>query len=114
MDGYERVIIIDSIQTRDGKPGTIYKLAPEDFGQARHSATIHNVTLLGALELGKKLGLNMPREVILYAIEAEDVVSFSEECTPQVEKSIPVAVDMILKEVAADAPADSTGLYNHP
>ncbi len=98
--GYERVIVIDSIQTKGGKPGTIYRLSPSDFDQARHAATLHGVGLLGALALGETLRLDMPQEVILFAIEAEDVVTFSEQCTPQVERAIPLAEDMVLKEVA--------------
>ena len=34
MAGFERVIIVDSIQTRDGKPGTVYRLSSQDFDQA--------------------------------------------------------------------------------
>lgn len=100
--GYERVIVVDSIQTQGGRPGAIYRLEPGDFEMARHSATLHDVGLLSALELGRRLGLHMPREVILFAIEAEDVTSFSEQCTPQVAKAVPLAVDMVLKEVKND------------
>ena len=103
--GYERAIIVDSIQTQGGKAGTIYRLTPADFEVAHNSTTLHDVGLLTALKLGQRLELDMPREVILFAVEGEDLVTFSEKCSPEVEKAIPVVVDLILKEVASDTPA---------
>ena len=100
--GYERLIIIDAIQTRGGKPGAIYKLSPGDFKTGR-MAVIHDVGLLTALELGRKLEMEMPRNVVIIAIEAKDMATFSEECTPEVKKAIPKAVEMVLKELGGDA-----------
>lgn len=103
--GYERVIVVDSVQTQGGKPGAIYRMIPSDLDIARNSTTLHDVGLLTALELGQRLDMDMPCEVIIFSIETEDVVTFSEECTPEVEKAIPVVVGLILEEVARDAVA---------
>ena len=35
--------------------------------------------------------------IILVGIEAEDILNFSEQCTPAVEAAIPQAVEMVLK-----------------
>jgi len=101
--GYERLIIIDAIQTRGGKPGAVYKLSPGDFKTGR-MAVIHDLGLFSALELGRKLEMNMPGEVVIFAIEAKDMVTFSEKLSPEVKKAVPKAVDMVVKEVSADAP----------
>ena len=98
MAGYERLIIVDAIQTKGGKPGAIYKLAPEDF-KIGHMAIIHDLGLFSALEMGRKLGMDMPHEVIIFAIEAKDMETFSEECTPEVEESIPRAAEVVMKEI---------------
>lgn len=99
MAGYEKLIIVDAIQTKSGKPGDIYKLAPEDF-KIGHMAIIHDLGLFSALELGRKLGMDMPREVVIFAIEAKDMATFSEECTSEVKKAIPKAVDTVLREMS--------------
>ena len=96
--GYERLIIMDAIQTRGGKPGAIYKLSPTDFKTGR-MAVIHDLGLLGALELGRKLEMDMPGKVIIFAIEAKDMVTFSENLSPEVEEAIPRVVEAVLKEV---------------
>jgi hydrogenase maturation protease len=99
ITGYERLIIVDAIQTRDGKPGDIYRLTPADFKVGR-MAVIHDVGLFSALELARKLDMEVPREVVIFAIEAKDIATFSEKCSAEVEEAIPQAADMVLKEVS--------------
>jgi len=97
--GYDRAIIIDAIQTTDGKPGQIYKLDAKAFDSARRVVSPHDIDFSTALEFGSKLGLSMPTRVTIFAIETSDVSTFSEECTPQVQKAIPKCVRMIVREL---------------
>jgi hydrogenase maturation protease len=97
--GYETVIIVDAIQTKQGKIGKIHRLDSSSLITTRHTASTHNVNFASALELGRKLELAIPEKIIIFAIEAADVNTFSEECTPSVKNSIPRCVDKILKEI---------------
>ena len=103
VTGYERLIIIDAIQTRGGKPGAIYKLSPGNFKTGR-MAVIHDLGLVSTLELGRKLEMEMPHEVVIFAIEAKDMVTFSEQLSPEVEKAVPDAVEAVMKVVGAHSP----------
>lgn len=97
--GYDKAIIIDAIQTLDGKPGQIYRLDPEAFDTTRRTASPHDVNFTTALEFGKRLGLALPQQIVIFAIEASDISTFSEECTPEVRQAIPVCVEMVLQEL---------------
>jgi hydrogenase maturation protease len=97
--GYDKVVIIDAIQTKKGKAGQIYRMKPEDFSFAKHLSSPHQINLVTALELGKMLNLVMPKEITILALEAKDVSNFSERCTPEVEKAIPEAVKIVLTEL---------------
>jgi hydrogenase maturation protease len=99
LTGYDKVIIIDAIQTGAGTPGQIYRLEPEILADTRHAGTPHDVNLATALELGRELQLPLPQQVIIFAIEVKDVTSFGEECTPEVLKAIPACVEMIVQEL---------------
>lgn len=99
VTGYERLIIVDAIQTKEGTPGNIYRLSPADFKVGR-MAVIHDVGLFNALELARKLDMEVPGEVVIFAIEAKDIATFSEKCSPEVKKAIPQAIEMVLKEVS--------------
>ena len=41
---YGSVIIIDAIKTKDGVPGTIYKLTPDNFKETLHLSSFHDVS----------------------------------------------------------------------
>ena len=97
--GYDRAIIIDAIQTIGGKAGDIYRLDTQAFDAARHAVSPHDIDFTTALEFGKKLGLSLPQQIVIFAIEASDVRTFIEECTPEVQKTIPTCVEMVLQEL---------------
>ncbi|HEX78127.1 MAG TPA: hydrogenase maturation protease [Dehalococcoidia bacterium] len=99
LTGYDRAIIIDAIQTVGGKAGQIYRLAPDAFHFTRHAAPPHDVNLATALELGSRLGLALPRQIVIFAIEVADASTFGEECTPEVMRAIPVCAEMVVEEL---------------
>lgn len=99
LTGYDRAIIIDAIRTEKGTPGNIYRFGPDALVDTLHAGNPHDVNFATALELGKKLDIKMPQEIIFYAIDAEDVTSFSEECTPSVQKALPECAAMVMGEL---------------
>ena len=98
VPGYDKLIIIDSIKTERGKPGEVYKLALEDLKPAMDFTSSHGIGIATALELGRRLGYRMPRYVSVYAVEIEDNVTFSENCTQEVEKRMPLITKQIISE----------------
>lgn len=97
--GYNKVIIIDAIQSAKGEAGQIYRLGPDSFSTSLHSTSPHDIDLTTALEFGRQLKLPLPEEIIFFAIEAADIRTFSEECTPEVLQSIDKCVEMVVREV---------------
>jgi len=106
--GHRRVIIVDAIRTPDGSPGDIYRLHPSDLRASLHSGSTHDLSLPGALALGRGMGLVLPDDenIVIIAIEVEDVLTFSETCTPVVMDAIPHAVEAVLDELAAGERGD--------
>jgi len=99
--GYERDVLVDAIQTRDGRAGDIHRLHPNDLRASLHSGSTHDLSLTGALALGRGLGLTLPGDeaITILAIEVEDVLTFGEACTPAVAAAIPRAVEVVLAEL---------------
>ncbi|MEE8390321.1 MAG: hydrogenase maturation protease, partial [Anaerolineae bacterium] len=97
LAGYDRAIIVDAIQTRGGKVGDVYRLRADDFGPCLHVSCAHDVDFATALELGRKIGLRLPKDITIVAVEVQDVTTFGEECTPVVQVAISTAVDMVLQ-----------------
>jgi hydrogenase maturation protease len=103
--GYDKVIIIDAIQTEKGEAGRIYRMGAADFSLTKHFSSPHQINLATALELGKMLNLEMPQQITVFAIEAKDVTTFSETCTTEVEQAIPEVVKMVLAELKCQTPS---------
>ncbi len=100
IQGYDRLVIIDAIETRSGRPGQLHILAEKDFEKSIHGSSPHGINIATALALGRRLvPEKMPKEVVFFAVEAKDLVNVSEKLTPEVEKAIPGIVDRVLKEL---------------
>ncbi len=98
--GYERVIIVDAIQTKSVEAGTLHRLKEEDFERTIHGSSPHGINIATALALGRKLvPEKMPKEVLFFAVEADDVVNVSENLTPKVADALPEILKAIEQEL---------------
>jgi hydrogenase maturation protease len=95
MAGYDRAVIVDAIVTKNGKPGAVYELDPGSVLQSRNTCSTHNGSLAEALELGRMAGLSLPGDIRIWAIEAEDVNTFSEKLTESVQCAAATVIDGI-------------------
>ena len=105
IGGYERVIMVDAIQTPDGEPGMVRRLSPQDFRLSLHAGSSHDLSLRGSLALGRGMGMTLPDDenFVIVAVEVEDIWTFGEVCTSAVVEAIPRAVEMVLAELDAGA-----------
>jgi hydrogenase maturation protease len=106
MLGFERVIIIDSIETGQSPEGSVkaFPLAALENPRMGHSASTHDTSLMTALQTAQTMGMKVPARVHVVAIEAKNVYDFSEQLSPAVEHAVPIAaqkVMLLLKEEAA-------------
>lgn len=97
IQGYEKVVFIDAIRTRDGKPGDVDYFIPSDFRETSHLSSLHDVDFLTALKLGNTLNLGLPADLHIIAVEIIEDMEFSEEFTPPLKEKYPD----ILEEVCA-------------
>lgn len=103
MIGFDRGIVIDAICT-GAEPGTIHRSSAGAM-PTQHSTSAHDASLATALRFGGALGaaLPAPDDVLVIGIEAADVQTFAEECTPRVSAAIPRAVECVLRELESRA-----------
>jgi hydrogenase maturation protease len=99
MAGWKHVILIDSIQFDGLEPGTVVRIKPEDLHTSLRLRSVHDINLPTALELGRRLGLDMPARLTVFGIQAEDSLTFGESLTDAAERGLNEAVDLVLKEI---------------
>gem|GEM_PF-39576 len=105
------VLLVVDASLIGAEPGTIHELRPQDLERTPplHLGATHGFDLADVLELLRVQGRNPPRQIHIIAIEARDVQTFSETCTPAVQDAIPRAADLIrsmLRELLGDAEAE--------
>jgi hydrogenase maturation protease len=95
ISGYQKVIIIDAIRTKEGIPGTVSHFTPADFKETLHLSSFHDMNFLTALEFAKKLNLQLPGQIDIIAIEIVEDLTFSNEFSPIIAEKF----DQIYNEV---------------
>jgi hydrogenase maturation protease len=99
ISGYDRVIILDAIKS-GRNVGDIVEVDLRELytgnSPSRHFLSIPEVALLG-----DRLGLDMPDEIRVVAMEVADPYTLSEEITTQTASFIPALVQRALNIILA-------------
>ena len=101
LAGFDRAILVDAIQTGTGEVGDVYLLSPSDLGDGSTPVSLHHVDLPTVLAIGDSLGIQMPKDVRVIAVEARDVSTFGGECCAEVMAAIPKILDLVHDELSA-------------
>ena len=94
ITGYPAVVIVDSIQTGRVAPGFLHELDAAALNQLT-GRTPHFVGVSETLALGRHLGLPMPEQVRIFAIEVEDPFTLGTALTPALQAALPDIVARI-------------------
>lgn len=92
LQGRSNVLIIDSIATGRSPAGRLHFFEMGDFTPSRNLTISHQISLPTALELGRRLGYELPQQIDVLAVEIEDVLTLSERMTPAVAAAVDGAV----------------------
>jgi hydrogenase maturation protease len=106
MSGYRGLILIDAIQTAGGEPGLIHRLNENQLPAAsgKNAAapwSAHHLGLRQLLEAGRRAGYDLPRTVVIYAVETDPPREWCRGCSPPIERAIPEVVRRVVGEIPA-------------
>lgn len=120
---YDKVIILDTVSIKD-KPGSIYDLPAEALmGLGDYRQTVHEVEVVGMLEICSML--DKMAEVNVVGIIPEDIQKVRINLTNTLKKQLPILLDKSI-QILQDAGITVTpkpvqrnideiiALYNHP
>lgn len=101
LTGSERVILVDSIFTGEKPIGTVSLFLLDDLPDlsSGHTTAVHDTSLRNALNVGRCMNIPLPRDedVLIVAIETENIYDFSETLSAPVKAAIPHAVEAVLQ-----------------
>lgn len=93
---YDTLIIIDTLKKEKPLTGKIHLLEEKDLRQIP-APSPHYVSIPQSIELGKKLGLQVPSRIIILAVEAKNQYNLGEGLTEEMTKAIPEIVEEVKK-----------------
>jgi len=99
MYGYEWAVIVDSIQTKGGRTGDIYRFTHKDLDWTEKLQCSHNTGIPSVLAWAGRMNVPLPQEIIFYMVETTKNDIFYEGLTSEVRETIPKEVVMIKAEI---------------
>jgi len=101
--GYDKAIIVDAVKTENGVNGEVKRIPLNNFS-TMHSCNPHDVSLIEAIEMAKKLGEDrIPKEIVVIGVMMKEIpCEFGEELSDKIAAAVPKAVDMTLNELKGD------------
>lgn len=96
IHGYDRLIIVDTLKKPDPETGRVQIL---DQKNLRHipGPSPHYISIPQTIELGEKIGLPMPQEIKIVAVEAKNLYRLGEGLTKEMVRALPRIIQTLKK-----------------
>jgi hydrogenase maturation protease len=88
LEGYKKVLIVDSIPAAGTEEGKILELSKEDFPK-QVAWSPHYVGLPEIIAVAKKLEMEFPEEIKILVLEIADTRTIHEGLSPEIARSMP-------------------------
>jgi hydrogenase maturation protease len=89
--GYDRLVIVDTIKRPSPVPGRVHLLSEKDV-RSLPGPSPHYVSVPQAIEIGRRLGLHVPSEIRIVAVEAKDLYTMGEDLSPEMRNRLPAII----------------------
>ncbi len=117
--GFDRLLLVDAIQTGKAVPGSVHEW---ESGANNPIAALspHFLGIGEVLAMGRELGLAVPGQVKIFAVEVQDPFTLGTRMTPVLETALPDIVRRVVASTrawATSAPSDrspSPGIQGPP
>jgi hydrogenase maturation protease len=91
LEGYSRVLILDSVPCTTDKCDTIRELTKEDLSK-QYSYSPHYVGLPEIIELANRLGIRFPHEIKALTVEIREKGVIREGLSDETKKKLPALI----------------------
>jgi hydrogenase maturation protease len=108
LQDYRRAILVDCLALPDPQPGRVRRLGLDDVSGSSRLVNAHEISVGVAFQLAERMGIPMPTEVEIFAVEAADTCTISEGLTPAVEAAVAPLCRDIYEDLKRRAPAAET------
>jgi hydrogenase maturation protease len=97
ITGYDRLVLVDTIKRPQPLTGRVSILRGEDL-RAIPGPSPHYVSVPQTIEIGRRVGLRVPSDIVVVAVEARDMHRLGEGLTEEMSRALP-AIAALVKDV---------------
>jgi hydrogenase maturation protease len=94
LEEIQLLIVVDSIQCGSVPPGTLCVLRSSDM-KSPYGPSPHYIGLLETFQLARELLLNVPKDIIILAVEAADCLTLGGKMHDAVKSAVELAGDLV-------------------
>jgi hydrogenase maturation protease len=99
LTGFDLAMIVDAAKTGVHPPGHVAVVSLCRPYASSGFRSLHTIDLHSTMAFGATMGMQLPDEVRVIAVEAADTETFREECTAEVRSAIPHIVKGLKEEI---------------
>ncbi len=96
--GFDSLVIVDAVQTGSKPAGFVHEIGGTDLKMVP-AVSPHFLGVGEMLALGGQLGLHVPSEVKIFAIEVQDPFTVGTKLTPGLEAALPCLIERVAAEL---------------
>ena len=97
--GFDKIILVDSIQTGIHPKGTVVHLNQEEYSTALHISDYHNMDFFTALDFCNQVYDDIPKDITIIGIEIISVTEFSDELSTELHEKFDKIIDEVYKNI---------------
>jgi hydrogenase maturation protease len=99
VQGYDRLILIDSVYTGQRPIGSVTVFGEEEIIAGGGDVYLHGMNLSEALKLCRRMQLPFPKQLHLIGIEAGVIYEFDENLSVELREELPGIISEVLRVV---------------
>ena len=105
LTGYDAAILVDAAEFPNRPIGEVRSCCLDDLADyaAGHLDSAHDASLRTALDLGRRLGADLPARIDTVTVQAHRTDEFSEELSPAVLAAVPAAAAAVVGLLHSEA-----------
>ena len=99
LRGVDELIIIDAVRDTGERPGTVFRMTPEEIAPNQVPHSLHDMRLVDVLQAAELMG-SMPN-TIAFGVQIETIEEWVLELSALVDAAVPIAAGAVLEELKA-------------
>ncbi len=100
LSGFSEAVIVDCLTLPHPSPGRVRQLSLDHVAGSARLVNAHEVSITHAFQLAARMGIPMPPVLDIFAVEAGDTSTISEEMTPAVAAAVEPLARRIYARIA--------------